>query len=165
MANASYMTIKDDKGNTIQGSVDISGREGTIEVIALEGNVEIPVDPETNEARGVRRHDGFKVTAIVDKATPLFYKAISEAKRWQSVVLSSYAPDETGAEKNTYNIQMENVAVIAARQVKMNVKAADTKPMPDMIEVTFRYPKITHTWVDGNVTTTDDWKAARSTSA
>ncbi len=162
MANASYMTIKDDKGNDIKGSVDIGGREGTLEVVALESKVEIPTDAETNEARGVRRHDGFKVTAVVDKATPNFYKALAESKRWKSVQIDSYAPDETGAEKKTYTISMEDVAVVAAKQVKLNVKNPETKPMPDMIEVTFRYPKITHTWIEGNITATDDWKAKRS---
>lgn len=165
MANASYMSIKDDKGNDIKGSVDIGGREGTIEVVALEGNVAIPVDPETNEARGVRKHDGFKVTAVVDKATPNFYKALSDAKRWQQVTIDSYAPDETGDEKKTYTIQMENVAVVGTRQVKLNVKDPELKTMPDMVEVTFRYPKITHTWVDGNITATDDWKASRASAA
>lgn len=165
MANASYMSIKDDKGNDIKGGVDIGGREGTVEVVALEGNVEVPVDHETNEARGVRRHDGFKVTAVVDKATPNYYKALSDAKRWKSVAIDSYAPDETGAEKKTYTISMENVAVVGVRQIKLNVKDPDLKPMPDMVEVTFRYPKITHTWVDGNITATDDWKANRSSAA
>lgn len=162
MANASYMTITDDKGNPIQGSVNISDRKNTIEVIALEGNVEIPVDPQTNEARGVRRHDGFKVTAVVDKATPYFYEALAKAKRFQSVKLDSYAPDETGTEKKVYTIEMDDVAVVAARQVKLNVKDPQTKGMPDMVEVTFRYPKITHTWTDGNVTSTDDWTASRA---
>lgn len=165
MANASYMTIKDDKGNDIKGSVDIGGREGTVEVVALEGTVAIPVDPETNEARGVRKHEGFKVTAVVDQATPNFYKALSEAKRWKEVSIDSYAPDETGAEKKTYTIKMEDVAVVSTKQVKLNVKDPAEKSMPDMIEVTFRYPKITHTWIEGNITATDDWKANRSAAA
>ncbi|EMV37915.1 hypothetical protein EC2872800_3149 [Escherichia coli 2872800] len=42
MAIPAYLWLKDDGGVDIKGSVDVQGREGSIEVVALDHDVYIP---------------------------------------------------------------------------------------------------------------------------
>ena len=47
MAIPVYLWLKDDGGSDIKGSVDVRGREGSIEVTSLVNSVEIPTDNMT----------------------------------------------------------------------------------------------------------------------
>lgn len=47
MAIPAYLWLKDDGGADIKGSVDVQGREGSIEVVALDHDVYILTDNNT----------------------------------------------------------------------------------------------------------------------
>lgn len=49
MAIPAYLWLKDDGGADIKGSVDVQGREGSIEVVALDHDVYIPTDNNTRQ--------------------------------------------------------------------------------------------------------------------
>ncbi|XQK63810.1 type VI secretion system tube protein Hcp [Escherichia coli] len=49
MAIPAYLWLKDDGGADIKGSVDVQGREGSIEVVALDHDVYIPTDNNTKQ--------------------------------------------------------------------------------------------------------------------
>lgn len=49
MAIPIYLWLKDDGGAGIKGSVDVNGREGSIEVVAQEHNLYIPTDNNTGK--------------------------------------------------------------------------------------------------------------------
>lgn len=49
MAIPAYLWLKDDGGADIKGSVDVQGREGSIEVVALDHDVYIPTDNNTGK--------------------------------------------------------------------------------------------------------------------
>ena len=130
----------------------------------MRSKVHIPVDPETNEARGVRTHEGFEVTKVLDQSTPAIYGALAKPKRWESVQIDTYQVDDNGNEVIAYTDKMEDVAVVSAESLLHNVKDGATKHLPQVDIVTFRYSRITRTWHDGNHTITDDWKASRTGS-
>lgn len=52
MAIPAYLWLKDDGGADIKGSVDVQGREGSIEVVALDHDVYIPTDNNTGKLTG-----------------------------------------------------------------------------------------------------------------
>jgi len=52
MAIPAYLWLKDDGGADIRGSVDIAGREGSIEIIALNHGVMLTTDEETGKPAG-----------------------------------------------------------------------------------------------------------------
>ena len=43
MAIPAYLWLKDDQGNDINGSVSVSGREGSIEVLEFHHNIYTPL--------------------------------------------------------------------------------------------------------------------------
>ena len=160
MAKPSYMSIVDNKGSAIKGGVQIADRKNTIEILAYENGVTLPVNPHTNAPGGVREHTGFKVVAVTDSSYPEIFNSLVSGTRLQSVTISSYAHDETGKEKNTHTIVMKDAVPVAFKLVQPNV--LENANHPQQFEVTFNYSEITHTWNDGNVTATDNWKAARA---
>src|SRR5437870_353422 len=108
MAIANYMTVTDDKGQQIKGDVEVSGREGTIEVIQRSNKVSIPVDPDTIENRGIRTHGTYNVTKVLDRSTPEFFNALANPKVWQSVLVDTYRVDKNGQEQLVYSDKLES---------------------------------------------------------
>ena len=49
MAIPAYMWLKDDGGSAIKGSVDVNGREDSVEIVEFQHNVRIPTDANTGK--------------------------------------------------------------------------------------------------------------------
>ena len=153
-----YMMIND---GSVRGSVEIAGREGTVEVIEMDHKVHIPTDIHTGRSSGVRQHGRMTVRAAIDAATPYLYKAVTEGETYATVQFSFYQIDETGTEMEYYTIALENVRVAEVQLEVPNVKNVAKEHYPHMVEYSFVYSKITWTWNDGTLEHTDDWIAAR----
>ena len=52
MAIPAYMWLKDDGGSAIKGSVDVNGREDSVEIVEFQHNVRIPTDANTGKLTG-----------------------------------------------------------------------------------------------------------------
>ena len=59
MAIPVYLWLEDDGGSPIKGSVDVNGREGSIEVSELMHSVEQPTDPLTDKETAKRSHSSY----------------------------------------------------------------------------------------------------------
>ena len=153
-----YMSIND---GGVEGSVEIAGREGTVEIIEAHHDVHIPTDIHTGASTGVRQHGRFSVRAAIDKATPYLYKAVSEGEQYDTVKFSFFKIDELGTEVEYYTVLLEKVRVASVSLDVPNVKNASKEHYPHMMEYNFVYGKITWTWTDGTLEHTDDWVAAR----
>ncbi len=153
-----YMSIND---NAVQGSVEIGGREGTVEVLEVEHDLHIPTDIHSGALTGVRQHGAFKVRAAFDAATPYLYKAICEGETYDTVKFSFYQIDATGTEVEYFTILLERVKVADINVDVPNVKTAQFEKLPHMLEYNFVYSRITWTFTDGTLEHTDDWIAAR----
>lgn len=57
MAIPAYMWLKDDGGSVIKGSVDVNGREDSVEIVEFLHNVRIPTDANTGKLTGTRVHE------------------------------------------------------------------------------------------------------------
>lgn len=55
MAIPAYLWLKDDGGAHIRGSVDVAGREGSIEIIGLNHAVMLPTDDVSGKPTATRR--------------------------------------------------------------------------------------------------------------
>ncbi|MEM0962105.1 MAG: type VI secretion system tube protein TssD [Bacteroidota bacterium] len=143
------------------GSVEIAGREATIEIIEMDHDVHIPTDIHSGRSSGVRQHGRMTVRAAVDSATPMLYKAVTEGMTFPEVLFHFYQIDDTGTEVEYYTITMERVKVAAVKLDVPNVKNTLKEHYPHMVEYSFVYGAITWTFVDGAIEHTDDWVAAR----
>ncbi len=161
MAIPAYMWLTDDQGNEVHGSVTVTGREGTIEVLAFEHELRIPTDGDTGELTGTRKHEPFVITKSYDAASPYLYKACSTGQTLQKLVLSWFKIDETGTEVEYFRHTLEGVKVTSVGPRMENVKDSDKERYPHLEQVAIRYQKITWTYLDGNIEFSDSWAEGR----
>jgi type VI secretion system secreted protein Hcp len=154
-AQNSYMWIKAEDGSEIPGSVTIAGREGSVEVVALDQNVYMPIDPATGKLIGTRKHDPFSFTKYIDKATVYLNNAICEGKTFKEVLIKSYQVNDAGAETEYFSCHLENVKVFKVAPVLDNVFNSKKKVAP-MEQVALVYQKVTWTFADGGLQYSDD---------
>ena len=76
MAIPAYLWLKDEQGNEISGSVSVSGREGSIEVLEFNHNIYIPTDNDTGEQTGTRKHGGISIMKAFDASSPTYLKPV-----------------------------------------------------------------------------------------
>ena len=90
MAIPAYLWLKDDGGADIKGSVDVQGREGSIEVVALDHDVYIPTDNNTGKLTGTRTHKPFIFTKEIDASSPYLYKAVTTGQTLKTAEFKFY---------------------------------------------------------------------------
>ena len=86
MALNAYLRLEGEKSGKIEGSVMQKGREGRIMVFALSHDVDSPIDPDSGQAAGKRRHTPLIVTKEVDRASVPLHRAQAaneHFKRWE----------------------------------------------------------------------------------
>jgi len=147
--------------NGVKGSVEIAGREGTIEILVVKHELHIPTDIHSGRLTGVRQHSPMTVQAAFDAATPYMYKACTEGETFDTVVLSFYQIDDSGVEVEYYTITLQRVKVASVNVIVPQVKDQKNEHLPHMVEYSFVYGAITWTFTDGALEHTDDWVAAR----
>lgn len=156
-----YLWIKDETGADIKGSVDVAGREGSIEVIEFRHEVRIPTDPDTGRLTGTRKHESMTFVKAFDAASPYLYKAVCEGQTFNSVEFKWYNIDDTGSEKEYFNHKLEGVKVCSVKPFMPNVKDPTKERYTHLEEVSLRYRKITWTFLDGNLQASDAWAEGR----
>lgn len=70
MAIPIYLWLEDDSGMMVRGSVDVKGREGSIELSNSMHSVMLPIDDYTGKIMGKRMHSGYAFTKEIDSSSP-----------------------------------------------------------------------------------------------
>ncbi len=161
MAIPAYMWITDDQGNTIDGSVTIADREGSVEVLEFAHKLRIPTDNDNGALTGTRKHEPFGFTKAYDSASPYLYKACSNGQTLREIRLSWYTIDDTGTEREYFRHILEDVKITSVSPVMHNVKELDKERFPHLENIECRYGRITWTYLDGNIEFSDSWTEGR----
>lgn len=164
MAIPVYLWLKDDGGADIKGSVDVKGRENSIEVVAQEHSIYIPVDNNTGKLTGTRIHTPFSFTKEIDSSSTYLYKAVTTGQNLKSAEFRWYRIDDSGKEAEYFNIKLDNVKVVKVQPLMYDIKDPGKEKHNHMEQVELRYEKITWTYKDGNLVHSDAWNE-RATSA
>lgn len=143
------------------GSVKVKGREDSIEVIAFRHEVLIPTDPHTGKLAGVRRHEPLVITKAFDKSSPYLYQACVKGQTLKKVEIKWYEIDPTGKEVEYFNHLLEYVKIVSVKPFMPNTKDPASDRLVHMEEVSFRYERITWTFVDGTIQYMDSWEESR----
>jgi type VI secretion system secreted protein Hcp len=157
MAIPAYMWIKDDGGADIKGSVTVQGREGSVEVVALQHGVNIPTDSNTGKLTGARIHRPITFTKETDSSTPYLYKAVTSGQTLKSIEIKWYKIDDAGKEVEYFNTKLDNVKVVAVKPTMHDIKNPAFEKHNHLEEIELRYEKITWAYKDGNIIHSDSW--------
>jgi type VI secretion system secreted protein Hcp len=144
------------KFGSIEGSCVQAKRQGYVEIVDMDHQIEIPVSTTDGTPTGTRRHRAMKLTAAIDAATPEMMKNVCTLTPIAKVDLKYYAIVD-GTEVNYFTVVLENAKVTAVRMWFPNVHNEDTKNYKHMVTYDLRYEKITWVYTDGNKETSDTW--------
>lgn len=156
MAIPAYMWVKDDGGADIKGSVDVTGREGSIEVVSFMHGLNIPTDDFTGKLTGVHVHSAMEIEKEFDSSSPYLYKAVSTGQTLKSVEIRWYRINPAGQEEVYFIMLLENVKIVGINPIMHNIKTHEK--MNHLESVLIRYEKITWKYCDGNILHSDTWK-------
>ncbi|MDN7141259.1 Hcp family type VI secretion system effector [Pseudomonas sp. JQ170] len=162
MAIPVYLWLKDDGGADIKGSVNVQGREGSVEVIAQDHGVFIPTDNNTGKLTGARIHEPFLFTKEIDASSPYLYRAVKSGQTLKKAEFKWYRINDAGQEVEYYNTTLENVKVVKVASKMHNVKDPVTEKLNHLELVELRYEKVTWTFKDGNIVHSDSWNERES---
>ncbi|MEJ2455449.1 MAG: type VI secretion system tube protein TssD [Candidatus Thiodiazotropha sp.] len=161
MAIPAYMWLKDDQGNEISGSVQVSGRAGSIEILEYAHNIYIPTDSDTGELTGTRKHSAVNIIKTLDASSPYLFKACCNGQKLQQAIIRWYNINDAGQEKEYYEHVLEGVKLNSYSPGMANIKNPAMENIPHIEHIAFRYERITHTFLDGNVSYSDSWVEGR----
>ncbi|MCX2901038.1 type VI secretion system tube protein TssD [Pseudomonas mandelii] len=157
MAIPVYLWLTDETGASIEGSVDVEGREGSIEVVACDHSVYSPTDNNTGKLTSTRLHAPFEFTKEIDVSSVYLYKAVANGQTLKTALFRFYRITDSGAEAEYYSITLSNVKVVKVA-AKMHDIKDPTKERHNHLElVELRYEGINWLFVDGNHSHTDSW--------
>lgn len=164
MAQNAYLTITGQKQGHISGSVTMKGREGQIAVFAAVHDIISPRDPASGLPTGKRMHKPLVITKELDKATPLLYQALVSNENLTEVVLRFWSPASAtgigiGTEVLIFSIKLTNASIASIELDMEDNKITADAQLPVLQRISFNYQKIEWTWLDGNVSASDDWEA------
>ncbi|OPK11913.1 Hcp family type VI secretion system effector [Pseudomonas sp. VI4.1] len=162
MAIPVYLWLKDDGGADIKGSVDVLGREGSIEVLALDHEVSIPTDDNSGKLTGTRVHSPFMFTKEIDASSVYLLKAVTMGQTFKSAEFKWYRIDDNGHEVESYSALLENVKVVNVASKMHDIKDPTKEKHNHLEEIELRYEKITWTFKDGNIKHSDSWSERKS---
>jgi type VI secretion system secreted protein Hcp len=157
MAIPAYMTITDDGGTKIKGSVTVKDREGTVEIVAFHHRVSIPTDSNTGKLTGTRIHSPIKLTKETDASTPYLYRATTTGQTLKSIEINWYKINSAGKEEEYFNTKLENVKVVAVEPKMFDIKIPAFEKHNHLEEIELRYEKITWLYKDGHIEQSDAW--------
>lgn len=164
MALNAYLKMKGAKQGEIKGSVSQKGREGKIAVIAVSHEIVSPRDAASGLPTGKRMHKPFVITKELDKSSPLLYNVLVNNENVTDWELQFWTPQlkamtGSGVEVQHYTVKLTNANIASIAFRMPNNKHPDLMKYAEYEEVAFTYQKIGWTWVDGGISSEDDWEA------
>ncbi|PBI79079.1 Hcp1 family type VI secretion system effector [Rahnella victoriana] len=157
MAIPAYLWLRDDRGEAIRGSVDIRGREGSIEVLGLNHSVSIPTDNLTGKVSAIREHAPYTFDKEIDASSPYLYKATTSGQKFQSAEMKFYRINDAGQEEEYFSAFMEGVRVVSIGPMMYDIKSAYGEKRNHLEMIELIYEKITWRYTDGNIIHSDSW--------
>jgi type VI secretion system secreted protein Hcp len=131
--------------DAITGTIEVTGRvqrSFSAPIVGLSHEIVSPRDAATGFPTGKRQHRPVEIRKAVDRTTPLLVQALLTNENLTNVRIAILDGRAT-----TMTIELQNASVASRSQRGREERLA------------FVYQKVTWTWVDGGVTTQDDWQA------
>lgn len=157
MALNAYLRMEGEAQGEIKGSATGPGREDSIMVISVNHELVVPRDPTSGQPTGKRQHKPFLITKEVDKSSPLIYKMFVDNENIVNWELQFWQPSATGQEVQHYTVQLVDAKVTDIHFEMLNNKYPENMQHKEREHVSFRYKKIRWEWVDGGITSEDEW--------
>lgn len=157
MAIPVYLWLYDESDNPVKGCVDINNREGSIEIVELMHNVELPTDNQTGKITSKRIYNDYFLIKEVDSSSPYLYRGVSTGQKFKQAVLKFYRINYNGQEEEYFRVTMENVRVNEIEPFMLDIKDPAYEKHNHLEAFYLSYERITWHYLDGNIIHSDSW--------
>lgn len=161
MAIPVYLWLTNDAGNLVKGSVDINGREGSIEIVEFMHAIELPTDDRTGKITSKRIHGDYAIIKELDSSSPYLYQGVTTGQRFQKAELKFYQINENGQEVEYFRTTLENVRINEIEPFMFDINDPKFEKHNHLEALYLSYEKITWHYIDGNIIHSDSWNEAR----
>ncbi len=152
MAIPAYMFI-----DGIPGSVQVAGRENSIEVLEFDHSVYMPIDRDDGSISGTRKHGAITIHKAYDKASAELYKKVCKGETIPKIEIKWFEITAAGEEEEYFYHVLEKCKISSVRSYMHNIKDPTKENFVHQEEVSIRYEKITWRFKEGNIQHTDLW--------
>lgn len=161
-----YMTIEGSTQGDISGgactpdsigTLSKSSHEDEIMVQAFMGDIIVPKDPQSGQPSGQRVHEGFTITKIFDKSSPLLAQALATGEQLTTVVLKWFRTAPSGEQEHYFTIEATEATITAIKTHMPNCLDPANSSFTHMEDVSFSYKGITWTHEVAGTSGTDNW--------
>lgn len=152
-----HMIVEGKKQGNMEGDCQMSGREGTIEVVELQHAIEIPTNPQDGRAVGKRVHRPLVITKVIDKSSPLLSLALCKGEA--CTVTLKWFRQAGATEEHYFTTTLENAVLVKQEPYIPNVFDKATSEYQHMEKIAFSYQKIIWTHETEGKQAEDDWLA------
>ena len=141
---------------SVGGNTGQEGHTDEILVQAMSHNVLVPVNPQTGQPSGPRRHEPLVITKNFDKSSPLLYNALRSGERL-TCELKWYRTPDTGNVEHYFTIKLEDAVIV---DINANMAHCQDPAMGSFgheERVAFNYRKISWRHEVAGTAGDDDW--------
>ena len=161
MAMPSYLQVTGTTQGKIEGSCNVQGHDGAIEVWAMEHPIEIPRDLHTGLPTGKRIHKPLVIVKHIDKSSPKLYQALTSGEQLSKVILDYWRINAQGNEEKYYTIELDTAIVVSLETYYPETFLEENENYSHMEKVAFTYEKIIWTWQPDGIEAEDSWTAPK----
>ena len=144
-----FLKLEGGTQGLIKGSVTQPGKEGTISVVSISQDISQFLDTSHGAPTGTIKYNPLILVKVIDRSTPLLYKALVTSEKMKNCNLAFYAKTAAG-EFQQFTIDLVNAQIVSVIQFKENAGST-----PDLIkfaeyeEVHLVSQSIKWSWFDG----------------
>lgn len=167
MPTPAYMTVTGEKQGNITagtftdasvGNIWQEGHEDECLIQAFQHQIMLPRDPQSGQPTGQRVHKPFKITKVMDKCSPLLFRALASGEKLPKVELKFYRTSAQGTMEHYYTITMEDAIITDITSYMPHCQDPREQHLTHMEDVEFTYRKITKTHEVASTSESDDWR-------
>jgi type VI secretion system secreted protein Hcp len=137
---ATFLAMKGQKTGSFIGGATQKGREGQIQVIALDFGLKSPRDPASGLPTGKTICEGVNFRKPTDQSTPLLLNALSTNENITSAVFNEFRPSTQGSEQQFFTVELTNSSLAVLHAVTATTTGAydDVTLIPQQVKVTWK---------------------------
>ncbi|MDR2302493.1 MAG: Hcp family type VI secretion system effector [Deltaproteobacteria bacterium] len=146
------------------GNIYQEGHEDETLVEAFEHQIVLPRDPQSGQPTGQRVHKPLKITKVIDKSSPLLFRALTSGERLPDVTMKFYRTSASGTMEHYFTIQLEDAIIVDITSYMPNCQDPGQAHFTHLEDVYMTYRKIIKTHEVASTSESDDWRT-QSTAA
>ena len=139
------------------GTMSKASQEDAIQIQAFTHTVTVPKDPQSGQPTGQRVHQGFSITKVYDKSSPMLYQALATGEQIKKATIKWYRTAPTGEQEHYFTTEVEDALITNISAWMPNALRPDSASLTHMETVDFSYKQVSWTHEKAGTSGSDSW--------